>query len=221
MFAHVSKKAIQHLESSVEGVRISDKSEVSGVVVPKTNECKTCALSKAHRIVSRSLDNAESSAITKPFYRVTYDLMQLTTALNKDEWVSHFARHATDINMVFTHLRKSDASRIVREAIGLIETRFNGKVVFIQSDGEKSLGNDFSEFVVEKGVTFEPSSPNTPKQNGHSERKGGILAMKARAMRIDAGLPTYLWPELVKTAGYIANRTPMAKHCWKTPLNLF
>ena len=39
-------------------------------------------------------------------------------------------------------------------------------------------------------------------------------------MRIDAGLPIYLWPEIVRTAGYIANRTPMKKHQWKTPYEL-
>lgn len=41
--------------------------------------------------------------------------------------------------------------------------------------------------------------------------------MKARTLRIDAGLPTYLWNEIVRTAGYIMNRTPMQKYNWKTP----
>lgn len=36
-------------------------------------------------------------------------------------------------------------------------------------------------------------------------------------MRIDAGLSTYLWNEIVRTAGYIANRTPMQEHNWKIP----
>lgn len=44
--------------------------------------------------------------------------------------------------------------------------------------------------------------------------------MKARALRIDAGLPIFLWPELMMTAGYLANRTPMQKHEWKTPFEL-
>jgi reverse transcriptase-like protein len=36
-------------------------------------------------------------------------------------------------------------------------------------------------------------------------------------MRIDAQLPTNLWPEVVKAAGYISNRTPTRKISWKTP----
>lgn len=40
--------------------------------------------------------------------------------------------------------------------------------------------------------------------------------MKARAKRIEAGLPTYLGNEIMRTAGYIANRKPMQK---KPPTN--
>ena len=212
ILAHASNEAIQLLETSAKGVKISSEE------VPKTNECEPYALSKAHRIVSRSSKNAESSK--EPFYSITYDFMLLNTAMNKDEWVSHFACHATDFNMVFTHAHKSDAARIVKEAVNIIETRFKSMVVFIRPDGECSLGNEFKDLLIEKDITYESSTPDTPEQNGHSERKGGILAMKARAMRIDAGLPIYLWPEIVRTAGYIANRTPMRKHQWKTPYEL-
>ena len=207
MLGHASSEVIQHLEASAEGVKVSDDVAVG---VPRTNECEPCALSKTHRVVSRSHENAETSI--QPFYRVTYDLMQLSPAMNKDEWVSHFACHATDFNMVFTHQRKSEATKIVREAINVIKTRFNATVVFLRSDGERSLGNEFNDLLVETGITHEPSASDSPEQNGHSERKGGILAMKARAIRIDAGLPTFLWPELIRTAGYLANRTPMKKH---------
>ena len=215
ILAHASPDVIKHLEQSVKGVKVTNKDTDR---VPKTNECETCALSKAHQIVSRSPDKSENS--TEPFHRITYDLMQFTTAMNKDQWVSHFACASTDFNLVFTHPRKSDATSIIRQALTIIETRYKGKIAFFRSDGEKALGIEFGDLIAEKGITFEPSAPDTPAQNGHSERKGGVLAMKARAMRIEAGLPVYLWHELMKTAGYIANRTPMQKHGWKTPFEL-
>lgn len=143
--------------------------------------------------------------------------MSFSTAMNKDQWVSHFSCAVTDFNLVFTHPKKSDATKIIQKALNIIETRFNGKIVFFRSDGEKALGIEFDDFISTKGITYEPSAPDTPAQNGHSERKGGVLAMKARAMRIDAGLPTHLWNVIMRTAGYIANRTPMQKHNWKTP----
>lgn len=177
ILGHASHDAIAHLETSAEGVKLSDGKDRQ---IPKTNECQTCALSKAHRIISRSPDKSESS-----------DLMQFATAVNKDQWASHFACAATDFNLVFTYSTKSEAVTIIQKAINLIETRYNGKMVFFRSDGERPLGKDFDKFITEKGITYEPSAPDTPAQNGHSERKGGTLAMKARVMRIDAGLPTY------------------------------
>lgn len=215
MLAHASNDAIERLETSAEGVKISDKDTAT---VPQTNKCEPCALSKAHRIVSRSPDKAETSE--KPFHRVTYDLMQLTVAMNKDQWVSHFACSKYDFNLVFTHAHKSDATSIIRQAIHTIETRYNGKAVFFRSDGERSFGKSFQDFITEKGITYESSAPDTPEQNGHSERKGGVLATKARAMRIQAGVPLYLGHEIIRTAGYIANRTPMRKHNWKTPYEM-
>ena len=40
--------------------------------------------------------------------------------------------------------------------------------------------------------------------------------MKAWVLRIKTDLPGYLWNKAIQTAGYIANRTPMQKHGWKT-----
>jgi hypothetical protein len=95
----------------------------------------------------------------------------------------------------------------------LIETRFNeAKVVFIRSDEEKSLRSDFRNFLIEKRISFESFVPDSSKQNDHSERKEEILVMKARAMRIDARLLMHIWPEIFRTADYIANRTSMTKH---------
>ena len=48
----------------------------------------------------------------------------------------------------------------------------------------------------------------------------GADTIRARAMWIGAGLPTYLWNELIKTAEYIANQTLMQKHNWKTPFEM-
>ena len=210
VLGHVSHDAIKNLEQSTKGVKISDSNPVS-----KTNECKTCALSKMHQIISRNPDKSEN--LEQPFYRTTYDLMQFPTALNKDQWVSHFACSSTDFNLVYTHPRKSDATAIIQTALNIIKTRYSGEIVFFRSDGERSLGIEFSNFLSKKDITYEPSASDTPAQNGYSERKGKMLATKARAFRIEAGLPTYLWNELMRTAGYIANWTPMQKHNWKTP----
>ena len=212
IMAHASPEAIMHLENSTNDVIISD---VATAKVPKTNECETCALTKSHVQISRTSHKSETS--DKPFYRVSFDLMQFNTSYNGDQWCSHLACLATNFNLAFTHSHKSEARSILKQAFMLIKQRFNGTVVFLRVDGETSLNLNFQDELKELGITYEASAPYTPAQNGHAERQGGVLAMKARALRIEAGLPANLWNEAIRTAAYIANRTPMHKHNWKTP----
>jgi hypothetical protein len=103
---HVSRDAIQHLKSSAEKIKMidshsdrnsqldrdnhldrdsySDKdSQLDRENVSKINECETCALFKSYRIISRSSNITETS--DKLFYRITYDLMQLSSILSRDE----------------------------------------------------------------------------------------------------------------------------------------
>jgi hypothetical protein len=47
-----------------------------------------------------------------------------------------------------------------------------------------------------------------------------MLLDVARTIRIRAGLPTSLWPELVWTAAYILNRSPTKGLSWKTPIEV-
>ena len=99
----------------------------------------------------------------------------------------------------------------------IIENRYNGKVRFVRLDGETSLGEIFENFVSEKGIKPERTAPDTPAQNGGSERSGRVIVTKGRTMRVEANLPANIWPEIVKAAGYTANRTPVRKLLWKTP----
>lgn len=50
IMAYVSGKAIKHLERSLADVKLFD----SATSVLKTNQCKTCALTKSHQIISKS-----------------------------------------------------------------------------------------------------------------------------------------------------------------------
>ena len=189
---------------------VSDKNKV-----PPTNECETYALLKAYRIVSRSPAKSETS--NKPFFRVIYDLVQINTAFNKDEWISYLADDVYDFQIIFTHRYKSTAFNAVRKGIMIMRVRYGATVVFLRSDRESSLGQAFQDLIAELGITWEPTAVDTPAQNGHSERKGGVLLTRARALGIEAKLPDYLWPWIVCTSGLITNRTPMRKHDWKTP----
>ena len=204
LLAYAANNIIQHLAQAAKGVEISDY-----IKVPPTNKCETCALSKAHQIISRSSRKSEDSE--KPFYRIIYDLIPITTALNKYEYVLHLACAKIDFYLVYTYRYKSEALSYLKRGIKIIETRYNGKVIFIRSDRERALGKEFTDLLTELGIIQKPLVPAISKQNGYSERLGYILVIKARAIVITAGLPNYLQLQIFQTAGIIINRTPKKK----------
>ena len=44
-----------------------------------------------------------------------------------------------------------------------------------------------------------------------------MIVAKARCLRTRANLPEEMWPEIVKAAAYLVNRTPTKRLAWKSP----
>lgn len=208
ILGHPGPESIAHLEQSVDGARVTGRA-------PSTIECETCSLTKAHEMVSRRTDQEELAS--EPLSRVGYDLISMTTAYNGDKWVSHFYCLKTSMDFVYTHSKKNHALEVIKEFLEMAKTRYSATVRFIRTDGERTLGRDYDAVTKKNGITTERSAPYTPAQNGATERAGGVLTLRARALRIGARLPDELWPEAFKAAGYLNNRTPKRGLEWKTP----
>jgi hypothetical protein len=212
IMAHANHESIQQLESAAEGVNIDD---IATKRAPGTAKCDDCAHAKMHRVISRSNEKEDTS--DQPFHRITYDLIPMSQAMNGDEWISHFACSYYNYNMVFTHKRKGEATSIIRKALNWINNKYKTNVVYLRSDGERALGNEFADLMDEKGIKYESTAPDSPEQNGQSEKMGHIIIIKARVMLRAANLPHKLWPWATQCAGYIMNRTPSRRLQWKTP----
>ena len=76
------------------------------------------------------------------------------------------------------------------------------------------------DFYAEQGIILETTCPHTPQQNGVVERKHRHLLETARALKIEANLPTRFWGECILTATYIINRLPSKVIENKTPYEL-
>ncbi|KAI0991441.1 hypothetical protein K3495_g16746, partial [Podosphaera aphanis] len=106
--------------------------------------------------------------------------------------------------------------RWIKSVIRKIQRIFNSDVHVIRSDNERGFGNELIELCAELGIIFEPAAVATPEQNGLAERAGATLTSRARAMRLQANLPTTPINELYKAAAYILNRTPTENLGWRT-----
>ena len=104
----------------------------------------------------------------------------------------------------------------------MLEVQYSIKVKAIECDNEITETHPrVAELLCDRGILAEPSAPNTQAQNGGAERIAAVIIQKSRAMRAGAKLPEYLWPETIKAATYLYNRTPSMQRDKKTPYELF
>ena len=209
ILGHPNQQAVAHLESAAAGAKVDSTSTSAG-------SCVTCHLSKAHHVVSRRPDKEDPAS--EPLTRISYDLVEFAPAYNGDKWMSHFRCYYTSMDWVYTHAKKSQAVDVIKEFVNMVHTRYSKSIRYFRTDGERSLGRSFDDFMASQGITPERSAPGTPAQNGGAERAGGVIVLKARCIRIASTLPASMWPEIVKAAGYLSNRTPKRQLEWKTPI---
>ena len=92
----------------------------------------------------------------------------------------------------------------------LVEKSGDHKIRRIRCDnGKGEYDNErFRGYLIENGITYEPSAPYTQNQNGVSERMIRTIVEKARSMLHDAKLGESFWEEAVRTAVYLHARSP-------------
>jgi len=66
----------------------------------------------------------------------------------------------------------------------------------------------FKRLLRERGISFEPSVPYSPYQNGVAERMIQTITTRARSILLDARLPIDFWAEVVNTAVYLQQWIP-------------
>ena len=96
--AHCGSEVLQHLPTSVTGVKLVD-----GLT---TTECETCAISKAHAIISRR----QPPQAEDPFDWVHWDMIYFHEGFNGDLYASHFLDEKTRMNWVYPYLEKTQVA---------------------------------------------------------------------------------------------------------------
>jgi hypothetical protein len=204
---HPGPKALEHLICNTTGTRLKG--------VP-TIECDDCAKSKLNRQISRrprQSDNGPGETLAIDWHdyeksRQGYKRQMLCT--------DRYSGFSWDF---YCKTRKpAESAEHLRTLAKLLKTQYNIKIKVIESDGE-IIRDEIATFCREKGISVEPSAPNTQSQNGKAERSGGVVKDKARSMR--GHLPENLWPEINQAAVYLLNRIPSEKLSWRSPYEVF
>ena len=102
------------------------------------------------------------------------------------------------------HEKEKENLCVLKDFVSWMSKKFGLKVKVIRSDNELARKRTL-RWLQNQKIDFEPSAPNTQDQNGATERSGGVIMEKARAMRISGNLPHDLWKEIINCAVYLYN----------------
>jgi hypothetical protein len=203
---HASPEIVKHLEEATIGAKVISTQRQEG------EKCEECLLSTSNRQISR----VPRERGKRPFENLHLDLIQNNMGYNGDNWVTHLYCDYSHFHIIITTRSKSIQFEVIW-VLKFIQKEFGVPVTRVYSDGEASLGDEWHKYCKSEDIQFFQTVPGTPEQNGFSERSGGVISGRARALIIDSRLPTGMWPEAYKSAVFILNRTPTKQLGWKTP----
>ena len=86
--------------------------------------------------------------------------------------------------------------------------------------GAELRSNAVDQWMMAKGIHFEPSAPYSQEENGISERKGRTLMERVRSTIIAGGIPDELWPEGLLAMTHVSNSLPTTALNGRSPFEV-
>ncbi|KAI3513963.1 hypothetical protein L1887_12232 [Cichorium endivia] len=119
---------------------------------------------------------------------------------------------------VYFMVEKSEVFAKFKEFKAEAERETQNRLCCLRSDnGGEYLATEFGEFLKAHKIKRQLTCPNTPQQNGVSERKNRHLGEICRSIIHDKNVPGHFWAEAMKTAAYVINRIPQQSLDYVSP----
>jgi transposase InsO family protein len=194
-FGHAGQDAIRRLQNgtAVTGMHsVKDK-----------KECDVCIQAKQ----TRESFSRSTSRAAYPLELVHSDLVgpMRVQGLRGERYfvtlLDDFSRYCE----VFCLKKKSEAASTIIDAMLRWERQVDRKVKVIRTDHGKEYQGLLKQFATKNGIVRQYSAPYVPEQNGRAERLNRTLVERGRALLLEHGVSTILWPEAVQTASYLRN----------------
>lgn len=110
------------------------------------------------------------------------------TGYEKSKWFEHLK----------TYYARAQTVSLKDRPVHVIRTDF----------GTELRSNAVDQWMLAKGILFEPSAPYSQEENGISEQKGRTLMERVQATIIAGGIPDELWPEVLLAITHVSNLLP-------------
>ena len=199
---HLGKQNVARLENMSTGMNLHKEPERKDV-------CEPCVQSKLHSLPHKG-HIAPGKHKNELIHFDIFGPIKGQGVHDRHKWM--FAYEEDTTKRSFIHFGHSKAEALTSfKALKANVEHGDAVIKRLHSDEDKVIGDkDFADYRYDHGIGWEPSIPGNPQMNGASERLGQTLHGKAHAMLIESKLPESMLPELLATANYLRNRSPVS-----------
>lgn len=196
---HLGEQNVRKLATMSHGMDLAKP-------VSDRNPCDPCALTKMRTEPHK--DKVEPGR--HPMDLIWSDLVGPLAPNNGQKYFVTFLCDYTRRSGLYI-LRSKDAAFEAFKHFHRHNEHGDNRIHRLRTDyGGEYVMTEFDNYRFEHGIDWEPTVPGNPQQNGAAERLGQTLMLTTNAILCDAGLNEKWWTEVVKTANYLRNRSPVS-----------
>jgi len=199
-FGHTSLDTLKRMQASnaVIGLQIQTKTDPP---------CEDCALNKC-TAASHPTRTSEKSTKAGAVLHVDTAGPASTVGVGGARFLLICKDEHSGFRMVSCLRAKSLIPEEVKRFISQTELDTgHAPLKLISDNGSEFLSERLTDFLRDRGIIHQLSANYTPQQNGTIEREIRTTIEAARTLLNASGLSHSLWPEAVKTAAYVLNRS--------------
>lgn len=169
--------------------------------------CDVCKISKARHKPFGVASNRSTVVLERVHADVCGPVH--TATRNGSKYYLVIVDDASRHTSVYFLKQKSDALKGFNHYRLFWQAHLGKQIKFFRSDnGGEFTSNEFEHECADNGIHHEKTIPETPQQDGVSERKIQALNERARCMMLQASIPSELWSEAVREAAALLNASP-------------
>lgn len=144
------------------------------------------------------------------------------TGIGGEKYFLTFIDDFSKLGKIYCIKSKAEVINCFIEYVNLVENITGKKVKNIRCDnGKEYINSNVYKCIREKGIRMSTCPPYVHELNGVAERYNRSVMDVARCLLIESKVQKMFWPEIVKAAAYLKNRTLANTIEKKTPYEIF
>ncbi|KAF2890883.1 hypothetical protein ILUMI_15290 [Ignelater luminosus] len=183
-------------------------------------KCATCIENKMHNLPFHN--NRRRAEDILEIVHTDLNGPHQTTGYEGEKYFLTFIDDYSKLTKVYCIQTKTEVFDCLVQYVNEIQNLTGKMIKELRCDnGKEYINSRVFQFAKEKGIIIKPCPPYVHELNGTAERYNRSLMDMGRCLLSEAKIHQRFWPEIIKAAAYLKNRTLTNTIEQKTPYEIF